>query len=419
MTGCTPRAATAPCRWCCRAAMPIAPSQTLSGYLDHTIPHALDLDEIDWLVREYGESAALAAEAGADAIELHCQPRRRAAVVPVAADQPARRRLRRQPRGAPTAAARGVRVDPPARRPADHARPAAVPGRDGSTAATGSRSAPRSCRRSPRTAPSTTSASTSATTGARRAMCRSACTRRASGHGLAGRGQGGYPPARRSTSAAWSTSEVAEAILAAGQADLVGLARALIADPQLVAKTRAGPPHRHPAVHRGQRLHQPALRGGTCRSRCAVNPDAGREFEAPGSGRPAVARARAGDRRRPAGTEVAALRRRAGPSRHAARAEDRLGGQLAIAALARMNRPVRRLDRLAGAAGCATSAVTGRARWSRRASRGRPRDAARRRRGRDRRAAAASRTCPACDLPFVLGAPTCSPARAAPGRGSW
>ena len=37
----------------------------------HTIPHRLDLDEITWLVREYGESAALAAEAGADAIELH------------------------------------------------------------------------------------------------------------------------------------------------------------------------------------------------------------------------------------------------------------------------------------------------------------------------------------------------------------
>ena len=41
--------------------MPIAPSQTLSGYLDHTIPHRLDLDEIAWLIREYGESAALAA----------------------------------------------------------------------------------------------------------------------------------------------------------------------------------------------------------------------------------------------------------------------------------------------------------------------------------------------------------------------
>ena len=51
--------------------MPNAPSQTLSGYLDHAIPHRLDLDEISWLVREYAESAALAAEAGADVIELH------------------------------------------------------------------------------------------------------------------------------------------------------------------------------------------------------------------------------------------------------------------------------------------------------------------------------------------------------------
>ncbi len=51
--------------------MPIAPSATLSGYSDHRIPHVLDRDEITWLVREYGESAALAAEAGAAALELH------------------------------------------------------------------------------------------------------------------------------------------------------------------------------------------------------------------------------------------------------------------------------------------------------------------------------------------------------------
>ena len=51
--------------------MPIAPSPTLSGYADHRIPHPLDIDEIGWLIQEYGDSAALAAEAGADAIELH------------------------------------------------------------------------------------------------------------------------------------------------------------------------------------------------------------------------------------------------------------------------------------------------------------------------------------------------------------
>ena len=51
--------------------MPIAPSSTLSGYADHRIPHAMNVDEITWLVREYGDSGALAAQAGADAIELH------------------------------------------------------------------------------------------------------------------------------------------------------------------------------------------------------------------------------------------------------------------------------------------------------------------------------------------------------------
>ena len=50
---------------------PSAPSSTLSGYEDHRVPHALDVDQVQWLVREYGESAALAAEGGADALELH------------------------------------------------------------------------------------------------------------------------------------------------------------------------------------------------------------------------------------------------------------------------------------------------------------------------------------------------------------
>ncbi len=51
--------------------MPSAPSSTLSGYADHRVPHALDLDEVAWLVREYGESARLAAAGDADALELH------------------------------------------------------------------------------------------------------------------------------------------------------------------------------------------------------------------------------------------------------------------------------------------------------------------------------------------------------------
>lgn len=51
--------------------MPSAPSATFSGYADHRIAHALDLDEVRWLIREYGESAAIAIDAGVDAIEIH------------------------------------------------------------------------------------------------------------------------------------------------------------------------------------------------------------------------------------------------------------------------------------------------------------------------------------------------------------
>ncbi len=50
---------------------PLGPSATFSSYDDHRIAHALHTDEIAWLVREYGESAAIALEEGADAIEIH------------------------------------------------------------------------------------------------------------------------------------------------------------------------------------------------------------------------------------------------------------------------------------------------------------------------------------------------------------
>ena len=50
---------------------PLGPSSTYSSYDDHRIAHALDTDEIAWLVREYGESAALALEGGVDAVEIH------------------------------------------------------------------------------------------------------------------------------------------------------------------------------------------------------------------------------------------------------------------------------------------------------------------------------------------------------------
>ncbi|MCU0260075.1 MAG: hypothetical protein MUE78_03565, partial [Ilumatobacteraceae bacterium] len=51
--------------------MPIGPSATFSGHHSHDIAHAMTVEEIEWLVREYGESAAIALDAGVDAIELH------------------------------------------------------------------------------------------------------------------------------------------------------------------------------------------------------------------------------------------------------------------------------------------------------------------------------------------------------------
>ena len=51
--------------------MPLGASDAVTGYNDHRSPHVLHVDEVRWLVREYGESAALAIDAGADAIEIH------------------------------------------------------------------------------------------------------------------------------------------------------------------------------------------------------------------------------------------------------------------------------------------------------------------------------------------------------------
>jgi 2,4-dienoyl-CoA reductase-like NADH-dependent reductase (Old Yellow Enzyme family) len=51
--------------------MPIGPSPTFSGHASHVIAHALDVDEVQWLIREYVESAVIALDAGVDAIEIH------------------------------------------------------------------------------------------------------------------------------------------------------------------------------------------------------------------------------------------------------------------------------------------------------------------------------------------------------------
>jgi 2,4-dienoyl-CoA reductase-like NADH-dependent reductase (Old Yellow Enzyme family) len=51
--------------------MPSAPSSTFSGHLDHRGVHVLNHAEIEWIISEYIESAVIAADAGVDSIEIH------------------------------------------------------------------------------------------------------------------------------------------------------------------------------------------------------------------------------------------------------------------------------------------------------------------------------------------------------------
>jgi 2,4-dienoyl-CoA reductase-like NADH-dependent reductase (Old Yellow Enzyme family) len=314
--------------------MPIAPSQALSGHLDHAIPHRLDLDEITWLVREYGESAGLAAEAGADAIELHSNhddvlqwflsPRTNRRDDGYGGSTEGRRRLLRE-----VCESIRARVGRPITLGLRLCLDERIEGGYGVQE----------------------------------------CAAFVAGFTADGTvdyfsfdmgnnwGSPSYVPIATHPEGEWASlagqakaathlptvyvgrvvhPDVAEAILAAGQADLVGLARALIADPRYVEKTRAG---RQPDI-------RPCIAVNDCINRrsgeglpfaCAVNPEAGREFEPPA--------ARAGAIRDvlvvgggPAGTEVAALAAELGHRVTLLERSDQVGGQLAVAALARMNR---------------------------------------------------------------------------------
>lgn len=124
--------------------------------------------------------------------------------------------------------------------------------------------------------------------------------------------------------------EVAERVLADGHADVVGMARALIAESEMLTKAREN------------RLDEvrPCVGGNDCISRryveglpfgCAVNPHAGKEADGPW--------ARAARPRRllvvgggPAGMELAALAAESGHTVSLWEADSRLGGQLRIAA---------------------------------------------------------------------------------------
>lgn len=126
-----------------------------------------------------------------------------------------------------------------------------------------------------------------------------------------------------------NTPEVAEALLADGSADLVSLARPLLADPEFVAKAAAG---RSADINTCIACNQACLDHAfqAKLASCLVNPRAGRETEL--NWRPAVQRKRvavvgAG----PAGLAAATTLAERGHEVHLFDAADRIGGQFNMA----------------------------------------------------------------------------------------
>lgn len=127
-----------------------------------------------------------------------------------------------------------------------------------------------------------------------------------------------------------SNLEMAEQIIAEGKADIVAMARAIIADPAIVDKTRRGE----------LEAIRPCLRCSTCNQitgdylwpiRCAINPVLGREVEypeiAPAKNKKKVAIAGGG----PAGIEAALVASQRGHEVLLLEKNDRLGGNLILA----------------------------------------------------------------------------------------
>jgi len=129
--------------------------------------------------------------------------------------------------------------------------------------------------------------------------------------------------------------EQAEAALAAGQADLIGLARPLTADPDWVAKAQRGESHRIRVCVGDLQDCRSHLTGGL---RCIVNPDVGREvvlrLASPEARKPRASLAVAIIGGGPAGLEAARRSCESGHSVTLYEAGSALGGQVLMAARA-------------------------------------------------------------------------------------